>query len=70
MIMSKDQPDPYRTDTPTLIKAMKILANDIQSDDGVANAAIFEAAIRLSTLSLTIVLLREEIKSLKESKNG
>ena len=68
MIMSKDQPDPYSTDTPTLIKAMEILAKDIQSEDGAANAAISEAAIRLSTLSLTIDLLREEIADLQKEK--
>jgi cell division protein FtsB len=36
-----------RSSTETLIKAMRILATDIQSDDGVANAAIAEAAQRL-----------------------
>jgi cell division protein FtsX len=36
-----------RSDTETLIKALKILARDIQSEDGVANAAIAEAAQRL-----------------------
>jgi cell division protein FtsX len=36
-----------RSDTETLIKALEILARDIQSDDGVANAAIAEAAQRL-----------------------
>lgn len=35
------------TPTSTLIKALRILARDIQSDDGVANAAIAEAAERL-----------------------
>lgn len=37
-----------KTDTETLIAAMKILARDIQSCDGVANAAIAEAADRLA----------------------
>jgi sirohydrochlorin ferrochelatase len=39
-----------RTSTETLIEAMKILAVDIQSEDGVANAAIAEAAQRLEEL--------------------
>lgn len=39
-----------KTDTTTLIKALRILSNDIQSDDGVANAAIAEAADRLEEL--------------------
>ena len=36
-----------RTDNATLAAAMWILARDIQSSDGVANAAIAEAAQRL-----------------------
>ena len=36
-----------KTNTKTLIKALRILAEDIQSDDGVANACIAEAADRL-----------------------
>ena len=36
-----------RTSTEKLAAALHILANDIQSDDGVANAAILEAAVRL-----------------------
>ena len=38
------------TDTKTLLKAMRILARDIQSDDGVANGAISEAADRMEEL--------------------
>lgn len=36
-----------KSSTDTLIAAMRILARDIQSGDGVANAAIAEAADRL-----------------------
>lgn len=36
-----------RSSTTTLIAALEVLANDIQSDDGAANAAIAEAAHRL-----------------------
>ena len=39
-----------KTSTPILISAMRILARDIQTDDGVANAAISEAADRLQHL--------------------
>lgn len=35
------------TQTKTLIDALRVLARDIQSEDGVANAAIAEAADRL-----------------------
>lgn len=47
-----------RTDTEILIKALFILSDDIQSDDGVANAAIREGAERLQELH------RENIKML------
>ena len=46
-----------RTDTATLIKAMRILARDIESGDGVANAAIAEAADRLEKQAATIAKL-------------
>lgn len=39
-----------KTDTNTLIDALRILARDIQSEDGIANAAIAEAADRLEKL--------------------
>jgi len=39
-----------KTNTKTLIKALRILAEDIQSDDGVANSCIAEAADRLEEL--------------------
>jgi ABC-type transporter Mla subunit MlaD len=38
------------TPTTTLIRAMRILARDIHSDDGIANEAIDEAALRLEEL--------------------
>lgn len=37
-----------KTSTETLIAAMRVLARDIQSGDGVANSAIAEAADRLA----------------------
>jgi hypothetical protein len=39
-----------KTNTQTLAAALRILANDIESPDGVANAAILEAAERLETI--------------------
>ena len=42
--------DLIRSKTTTLIQAMRILAADIQSEDGVANAAIAEAADRMEEL--------------------
>jgi hypothetical protein len=52
-----------KTSTETLIKAMRILSSDIQSDDGVANAAIAEAAQRLAEQ-------QERIKRLEEAIEG
>jgi hypothetical protein len=43
-----------KTDTQTIIAAMRILAEDIQSNDGVASGAIAEAADRLEELQGTI----------------
>jgi ribosomal protein L37E len=39
-----------RSSTETLVAAMRVLARDIESGDGVANAAISEAAERLEEL--------------------
>jgi hypothetical protein len=43
----------------TLVAAMRILSRDIQSDDGVANAAIAEAADRLERLQAALVAIRD-----------
>ena len=40
----------HSTPTPILVQAMRCLARDIDSPDGVANAAIDEAAQRLEHL--------------------
>jgi hypothetical protein len=49
------------TSTEILVAAMRALANDIQSEDGVANAAIAEAAQRLEEQSAKIKRLRDGI---------
>jgi len=43
-----------KTSTPILISAMRILAADIISEDGIANAVILEAAERLEELDATL----------------
>ena len=48
------------TPTEKLVAALHVLANDIQSDDGVANAVIQEAALRLT----------EQSEKLKGLRNG
>ncbi|MBS1170603.1 MAG: hypothetical protein H6R01_1521 [Burkholderiaceae bacterium] len=40
-----------RSKTSTLVAALRILANDVQSQDGVANAALYEASERMHELS-------------------
>ena len=50
-----------RTPIEILVKAIHILANDIQSDDGVANAAIYEAAQRLEEQNQRIKQLEDRI---------
>jgi len=41
----------HKTDTKTLASAMRILAIEIESEDGIAKAAIFEAAQRIDDLA-------------------
>ena len=53
-----------KTDTKTLLKAMRILARDIQSDDGVANGAISEAADRMEELQAQRDRLREALRDI------
>lgn len=51
-----------RTSTPILISAMRILARDIVSDDGIANAAIMEGAERLEELAGQVTELRRDFR--------
>ena len=57
------------TPTETLVSAMRALANDIQSEDGVANAAIHEAAQRLEEQQDRIKRLEEALTSIGEYWN-
>jgi hypothetical protein len=41
----------HKTDTKTLASAMRILAIEIESEDGIAKAAIAEAAQRIDDLA-------------------
>jgi len=49
-----------KTDTETLVKALRILAVEIQSGDGIAKAAIKEAAQRIDELAAISLLLLKE----------
>ena len=48
------------SDTTTLIAALRILSRDIYSEDGVANAAIAEAADRMEEMRLAIARLADQ----------
>ena len=51
--------------TETLIAAMRILSQDIQSEDGAANAAIAEAGERLAEQHMRITKLEQENDALR-----
>ena len=50
-----------KSSTATLIKALQILSKEIQSEDGVVNAAIAEAADRLKMLDKRVIELEDTI---------
>lgn len=52
--------NPHKTKDETLIAALRILVDDIQSDDGVANACIAEAADRIEELALRVAQLENQ----------
>ena len=52
-----------RSKTKTIIVALRILADEIRSDDGIANAAILEAADRLEEMSCKIRKLKLKLAS-------
>ena len=54
-----------RSSTETLIAAMHILATEIQSDDGLANAAVAEAGERLAEQHMRITQLERENDALR-----
>jgi chromosome segregation ATPase len=56
------------TETKTIVQELRILARDIQSQDGVANAAIAEAADRLEKQQRRIRNQRREIEALAKDK--
>ena len=61
----------YSSSTETLIAAMRILADDVQSDDGVASAAIAEAADRLERLRAALIEIRDSrFCSYENSESG
>jgi cell division protein FtsB len=58
-----------KSSTHTLISALRILARDIQSGDGVANMAIAEAADRMEEMQKENEVMREENNRLREDRD-
>lgn len=56
--------------TETLISALRILANEIETDDGIVNACLLEAADRLETLSAKLEDARQLNKDTFEAFYG
>ena len=54
-----------KNNSKTLIKALRILSDDVQSDDGVANACIAEATDRIEELEAKITELN--VKLIKDT---
>jgi len=50
-----------KNNSKTLIKALRILSEDVQSDDGVANACIAEAANRIEELEAKVSELNQKL---------
>ena len=57
----------HKTSTPTLVSALRILAGEIQSDDGVANMTIAEAADRIEELAGEIERWRTATAKLRDA---
>lgn len=55
--VKRDSIASHCSSSAVIASAMRILANDIQSDDGVANAAIREAADRIAQLHEAVKVL-------------
>jgi hypothetical protein len=56
-----------RSKTETIIGALRVLANDIQSEDGVANLAIAEAADRMEELCSELLFYTKLNKNFVEA---
>jgi hypothetical protein len=50
-----------KSETDTIISALRVLARDIHTDDGVVNACLEEAAGRLEELQLELTETKEEL---------
>lgn len=53
----------YKTSTETLITALRVLARDVQSEDGVANSCLREAADRMEELNQVVDQATKVVKA-------
>lgn len=60
--------NPPPSSTPAIISALRILARDISSEDGIANAAIAEAADRLEEIDSDLTAIRAAAIRLRDCK--
>ena len=60
---------PRKTSTPTLVSALRILAGEIESPDGVANMAIGEGADRINELAAELARVTAERDQFAECVN-
>jgi hypothetical protein len=58
-----------KSSNDTLIRALYILAEEIYSDDGVANSAIYEAANRISDLAGENEKLKKQLIDAQNQKS-
>lgn len=58
--------EPAKSSTETLVKAMRLLSAGIESEDGVANAAVAEAADRLEAQAARIKELEARVIKLDQ----
>ncbi len=66
--MTKQPSGIPRSSTETIIGALRVLSVDIQTDDGVVNSCLREAADRMEELDGEVTLLRNAIKDIQESR--
>lgn len=59
-----------RTKTEILVYALKILSNEIQSEDGIANTAILEGAQRLDELNKKNGKMRRALELIVEDSEA
>jgi len=58
--------DSPKSETATIVSALRILSSDIISDDGVATGCLLEAAHRIEELARDNAKLEDKIRSLTQ----